>query len=127
MAGQGYRASAPIRAHLLRWRPRPGAQRTGSTPRARLSGAALQLDPSRRASWSPRLAPSPDYSLFMNAHTVVGRVAPRGAVARPAEWAPFVRPAARSAAIRRTGVGAGRAAAPRGDRTRPPRRHTVHE
>src|SRR5260221_14650597 len=63
----------------------------------------------------------------MNAHTVVGRVAPRGAVARPAEWAPFVRPAARSAAIRRTGVGAGRAAAPRGDRTRPPRRHTVHE
>ena len=37
----------PIRAHLLRWRPRPGAQRTGSTPRARPSGAASQLDPSR--------------------------------------------------------------------------------
>src|SRR5215471_7377454 len=33
----------------LRWRPRSGAQRTGSTPRARLSGAALRLDPSRRS------------------------------------------------------------------------------
>src|SRR5258706_11819690 len=40
------RARAPIRAHPLRWRPRPGAQRTGSTPRAWLSGAALRLDPS---------------------------------------------------------------------------------
>ena len=39
---------APIRAHLLRWRPRLDAQRTGSTPRARPSGAASQLDPSRR-------------------------------------------------------------------------------
>ena len=39
---------APRRAHLLCWAPRPGAQRTGSTPRARLSGPASQLDPSRR-------------------------------------------------------------------------------
>ena len=38
----------PIRAHLLRWRPRPGAQRRATTPRARPSGAASQLDPSRR-------------------------------------------------------------------------------
>ena len=36
-----------IRAHLLRWRPRPGAQRTASTPRVRPSGAASQLDPSQ--------------------------------------------------------------------------------
>src|SRR6266536_5527081 len=28
------------------WRPRPHAQRTESTPRVRLSGAASQLDPS---------------------------------------------------------------------------------
>ena len=42
-------ARATIRAHLLRWRPRPHAQRTGSTPRVRPSGAALQLDPSRRS------------------------------------------------------------------------------
>src|SRR6266542_6134911 len=35
-----------------RWRPRPHAQRTGSTPRVRPSGAALQLDPSHRSSWS---------------------------------------------------------------------------
>src|SRR5206468_7939261 len=33
-----------------RWRPRPHAQRTGSTPRVRPSGAALQLDPSHRSS-----------------------------------------------------------------------------
>src|SRR5216684_7370660 len=39
-----------IRAHLRRWRPRPHAQRTGSTPRVRPSGAALQLDPSHRSS-----------------------------------------------------------------------------
>src|SRR5437667_4919167 len=32
------------KAHLLRWRPRPHAQRTGSTPRVRLSGAASHLD-----------------------------------------------------------------------------------
>src|SRR5207247_10026592 len=32
-----------------RWRPRPHAQRTGSTPRVRPSGAALQLDPSHRS------------------------------------------------------------------------------
>src|SRR6266508_2691012 len=31
-------------AHLLRWRPRPHAQRTESTPRVRPSGAALHLD-----------------------------------------------------------------------------------
>ena len=37
----------PIRAHLLRWRPRPGAQRRETTPRVRPSGAASQLDPSR--------------------------------------------------------------------------------
>ena len=41
-----------IRAHLRRWRPRPHAQRTGSTPRVRPSGAALQLDPSHRSSQS---------------------------------------------------------------------------
>src|SRR5213593_1092381 len=35
-----------------RWRPRPHAQRTGSTPRVRPSGAALQLDPSHRSSQS---------------------------------------------------------------------------
>ena len=39
-----------IRAHLLRWRPRPGAQRRETTPRARPSGAASQLDPSPPAS-----------------------------------------------------------------------------
>src|SRR5262249_19453822 len=38
------------RAHLLRWRPLPHAQRTDSTPRVRPSGAALQLDPSHRSS-----------------------------------------------------------------------------
>src|SRR6266540_5494862 len=32
------------KAHLLRWRPRPHAQRTESTPRVRPSGAALHLD-----------------------------------------------------------------------------------
>ena len=42
-------ARAMIRAHLLRWRPRPGAQRRETTPRARPSGAASQLDPSRRS------------------------------------------------------------------------------
>src|SRR5918996_983774 len=42
------RSRAPIRAHLLRCRPSPGAQRTGSTPRARASGGASQLDRSRR-------------------------------------------------------------------------------
>src|SRR5688572_4728941 len=39
-----------IRAHLLRWRPRPHAQRTESTPRVRPSGAASQLNPSHRSS-----------------------------------------------------------------------------
>ena len=38
------------RAHLLRWRPRPPAQRTESTPRRLPSGAASQLDPSHRCS-----------------------------------------------------------------------------
>src|SRR5215472_11969259 len=33
------------RAHLLRWRPRPHAQRTGSTPRVRPAGAASNLGP----------------------------------------------------------------------------------
>ena len=41
-----------IRAHLRRWRPRPHAQCTESTPRVRPSGAALQLDPSHRSSQS---------------------------------------------------------------------------
>jgi hypothetical protein len=36
------------RAHLLRWRPRRRAHRTASTPRAQLSGAASQLDPSEQ-------------------------------------------------------------------------------
>ena len=50
------RCRLPIRAHLLRWRPRPRAQRTGSTPRPRSSGAASQLDPSRQpaSASSPR-------------------------------------------------------------------------
>ena len=43
-------ARARRRAHLLRWRPRPGAQRRATTPRARASGAASQLDPSPRSS-----------------------------------------------------------------------------
>src|SRR6266436_3002681 len=34
----------PIRAHLLRWRPRLRAQRTESTPRTQPSGAASHLD-----------------------------------------------------------------------------------
>jgi len=38
-----------------RWRPRPHAQRTGSTPRVRPSGAVLQLDPSHRSS--PSVSP----------------------------------------------------------------------
>src|SRR5437867_7264330 len=41
-----------------RWRPRPHAQRTESTPRARPSGAALQLDPSHRSSQSVSLTHS---------------------------------------------------------------------
>jgi hypothetical protein len=32
------------KAHLLPWRPRPRAQRTGSTLRARLAGAASHVD-----------------------------------------------------------------------------------
>ena len=38
---------APNKAPLLRWRPRPRAQRTRDTPRVRPSGAASQLDLSR--------------------------------------------------------------------------------
>ena len=40
-------AQAAIRAHLLRWRPRPHAQRRETTPRVPPSGAASQLDLSR--------------------------------------------------------------------------------
>jgi hypothetical protein len=47
----------PIRVHLLRWRPRPGAQRRATTSRARPSGAASQLDPSRRPAPAPVLLP----------------------------------------------------------------------
>src|SRR5215467_2131542 len=37
--------SSPLKkAHLLRWRPRPHAQRTASTLRVRPSGAASHLD-----------------------------------------------------------------------------------
>ena len=49
-----------IRAHLLRWRPRSGAQRRGTTPRARLAGAASQLDPSRPPARAPAAAASGD-------------------------------------------------------------------
>ena len=42
----------PIRAHLLRRRPRPRAQRTRGTPRPQPSGAASQLDPSRQPARS---------------------------------------------------------------------------
>ena len=38
-------ARATIRAHLLRWRPRPHAQRTETTPRVRPSGASLAAGP----------------------------------------------------------------------------------
>ncbi len=47
-AGSGARAIR--RAQLRRWRPRPHAQRRGSTPRVRPSGAALPLGPSHRSS-----------------------------------------------------------------------------
>src|SRR6266481_4091943 len=58
---QEYRMTRAMRrAHLRRWRPRPHAQRTESTPRVRPSGAALQLDPSQRSRFdflrqAPRL------------------------------------------------------------------------
>src|SRR5215475_9870388 len=48
------------KANLVRWRPRPHAQRTASTPRVRSSGAASHLDlfehpamdlSSRRRAW----------------------------------------------------------------------------
>ena len=42
-------ARALRRVHLLRWRPRPHAQRTESTPRVRPSGAASHMDPSQRS------------------------------------------------------------------------------
>src|SRR5712692_8115248 len=38
------RPQAAEKAHLLRWRPWPHAQRTGSTPRVRPAGAASPLD-----------------------------------------------------------------------------------
>ena len=41
-----------MRAHLLRWRPRRPARRTGSTPRGPSSGAASQLGPSRQPARS---------------------------------------------------------------------------
>ena len=53
--GQHPPARATIRAHLLRWRPRPPAQRTESTPRRLPSGANKQLDPSRRSNDSRRI------------------------------------------------------------------------
>src|SRR6266581_8198976 len=46
------RGAKPPSECLRRWRPRPHAQRTESTPRVRPSGAALQLDPSHRSSQS---------------------------------------------------------------------------
>src|SRR6266705_6667564 len=42
------------RAHLLRWRPRSHAQRTGSTPRVPPSGAASHLDPFEPPAWTDR-------------------------------------------------------------------------
>src|SRR5574341_2619647 len=42
------RRRPPMNADALRWRPRLRAQRTESTPRPQPSGAASQLDPSRR-------------------------------------------------------------------------------
>jgi len=63
----------------------------------------------------------------MDGQPDTGRVALRAAPARSAEWAPRVRSAARSAAIRRVGVEAGRAGAARSARTRPARRRFVHE
>ena len=46
----------PIKAHLLRWRPRPHAQRRETTPRVRPSGAASQLDLSRPPAWPWHIA-----------------------------------------------------------------------
>src|SRR6266508_671582 len=46
------RGPKPPAECLRRSRPRPHAQRTGSTPRVRPSGAALQLDPSHLSSES---------------------------------------------------------------------------
>ena len=43
-----YTWEATGKAHLVRWHPRPHAQRRATTPRVRSSGAALHLDPSRR-------------------------------------------------------------------------------
>src|SRR5882672_8485911 len=47
-----------IRGHLLRWRPRPGAQRRETTPRARPSGAASHMTPSRPSAPPCRQRPS---------------------------------------------------------------------
>src|SRR4030095_7413855 len=46
------------RAHLLRWRPRPGAQRRATTPRARPARAASPLDPSHRSGLPLRASDS---------------------------------------------------------------------
>jgi hypothetical protein len=46
-----------IRGHLLRWRPRLRAQRTGSTPRPQPSGAASHLTPSRQPANSISVRP----------------------------------------------------------------------
>src|SRR3990167_6532773 len=41
----GYTPGRPLKkTHLLRWRPRPHAERTQSTPHVRPSGAASHLD-----------------------------------------------------------------------------------
>src|SRR6476660_6341600 len=51
------------KAHLLRWRPRPHAQRTESTPRVRPSGAASHLDlfehPAKRSKGASMVSSEP--------------------------------------------------------------------
>src|SRR5712692_4627747 len=78
------------KAHLLRWRPWPHAQRTGSTPRVRPAGAASHLDlfdggprhgppypptlgAPRRSRGAPRPKTGSSPGFFINAHTVVVR------------------------------------------------------
>src|SRR5438876_142985 len=70
---------AMIRAHLRRWRPRPHAQRTESTPRVRPSGAALQLDPSHRSgqSVSPKAPSLVTLVLLERGFPVVGQAVQR--------------------------------------------------
>ncbi|HXJ79973.1 MAG TPA: branched-chain amino acid ABC transporter ATP-binding protein/permease [Candidatus Methylomirabilis sp.] len=67
------RPGAAIRAHLRRWRPRTHAQRTGSTPRVRPSGAALQMDPSHR-SW-PAASDGHSGSTSGSSRSTIARVA----------------------------------------------------